>query len=143
MTTEELELCARGSRKTHCGSQEPRLRADWCRCFRRKRHPDLPRFHRTVKVTVWKMLQAPTAGAATRRVVWKFCQRLRRENASQVKPNPWHYAFVEMEKRWGKNFTLVTQNVDGPHIAAAGNQNIRSKFTAVCGTRAALSVAVW
>lgn len=55
-------------------------------------------------------------------LVWQF-YNARRENVSKVKPNAGHYAFVEMEKRWGNNFTLVTQNVDGLHIEA-GSQNV-------------------
>src|SRR5690554_2321373 len=50
-------------------------------------------------------------------LVWQF-YNARRANVATVKPNPGHYAFVEMEKRWGKNFTLVTQNVDGLHLEA-------------------------
>jgi NAD-dependent deacetylase len=55
-------------------------------------------------------------------LVWQF-YNARRANVATVKPNPGHCALVEMEKRWGNNFTLVTQNVDGLHIAA-GSQNV-------------------
>lgn len=40
-----------------------------------------------------------------------------------VKPNPAHFALVELEKALGKNFLLVTQNVDNLH-ERAGNQNL-------------------
>jgi NAD-dependent deacetylase len=55
-------------------------------------------------------------------LVWQF-YNARRENVAKVKPNPGHHALVEMEKLWGKNFCLVTQNVDGLHIEA-GSQNV-------------------
>jgi NAD-dependent deacetylase len=55
-------------------------------------------------------------------LVWQF-YNARRANVATVKPNPGHYALAELEKRWGENFTLVTQNVDGLHIEA-GNKNV-------------------
>lgn len=55
-------------------------------------------------------------------LVWNF-YNARRANVKQVKPNPGHDALVEMEKRWGDGFTLVTQNVDGLHLEA-GSKNL-------------------
>lgn len=55
-------------------------------------------------------------------LVWQF-YNARRANVANVKPNPGHYALVEMEKRWGDRFTLVTQNVDGLHLQA-GSRNV-------------------
>src|SRR5437763_15692017 len=55
-------------------------------------------------------------------LVWEF-YNARRANVKTVKPNPGHHALVEMEKRWGDNFTLVTQNVDGLHLDA-GSKNV-------------------
>jgi NAD-dependent deacetylase len=55
-------------------------------------------------------------------LVWQF-YNARRANVATVKPNPGHYALVELEKRWGDRFTLVTQNVDGLHLAA-GSTNV-------------------
>jgi NAD-dependent deacetylase len=55
-------------------------------------------------------------------VVWKF-YNARRANVATVKPNPGHHALVELEKRWGDRFTLVTQNVDGLHLDA-GSKNV-------------------
>ena len=40
-----------------------------------------------------------------------------------VKPNPAHFTLVELEKALGKNFLLVTQNVDDLH-ERAGNHNL-------------------
>src|SRR5436305_7071208 len=56
------------------------------------------------------------------KLVWQF-YNARRANRATVKPNPGHHALVDMEKRWGNNFTLVTQNVDGLH-QEAGSQNV-------------------
>lgn len=56
------------------------------------------------------------------RLVWQF-YNARRANANSVKPNPGHFALVDLEHRWGKRFTLVTQNVDGLH-RTAGSQNL-------------------
>jgi NAD-dependent deacetylase len=55
-------------------------------------------------------------------LVWRF-YNLRRANLAKVSPNPGHHALVELERRLGANFTLVTQNVDGLH-QAAGSQNV-------------------
>ena len=55
-------------------------------------------------------------------LVWRF-YHLRRANLATVQPNPGHHALVELEKRLEKNFTLVTQNVDGLH-QAAGSRNV-------------------
>lgn len=55
-------------------------------------------------------------------LVWRF-YNARRANRAQVKPNPGHHALAAMEKRWGDNFTLVTQNVDGLH-QEAGSTNV-------------------
>src|SRR5688572_12144062 len=56
------------------------------------------------------------------RLVWQF-YNARRANVSRVAPNPGHAALADLEKRFGKAFTLVTQNVDGLH-QQAGNQNV-------------------
>jgi NAD-dependent deacetylase len=55
-------------------------------------------------------------------LVWRF-YNLRRANLAKVLPNPGHHALVELERRLGADFTLVTQNVDGLH-QAAGNQSV-------------------
>src|SRR6185503_4551126 len=47
-------------------------------------------------------------------LVWSF-YNARRANVKTVKPNPGHLALVELERRWGDRFTVVTQNVDGLH----------------------------
>jgi len=46
----------------------------------------------------------------------------RREAIKGVRPNPGHYALVEIENRIPE-FTLITQNVDGLH-RMAGNENV-------------------
>ena len=55
------------------------------------------------------------------RLVWKF-YNARRENVGKVQPNAGHRALADMEKRWGEDFTLATQNVDGLHRAAGSKR---------------------
>ena len=55
-------------------------------------------------------------------LVWNF-YNARRANVKTVKPNPGHLALAELEKRWGSNFCLVTQNVDSLHFEA-GSRNV-------------------
>jgi len=55
-------------------------------------------------------------------LVWQF-YNARRVNVSNVNPNPGHIALAKLEERWGENFTLATQNVDGLH-QQAGSKNV-------------------
>lgn len=55
-------------------------------------------------------------------LVWRF-YNLRRNSMSSVKPNPGHFALVELERRLGDGFTLITQNIDGLHLTA-GNRRV-------------------
>ncbi len=64
----------------------------------------------------------PRAFARDPALVWRF-YNLRRANLGGVVPNPGHHALVDLEKRLGTGFTLVTQNVDGLH-QAAGSKNV-------------------
>jgi NAD-dependent deacetylase len=64
----------------------------------------------------------PRAFVANPALVWRF-YNLRRANLAKVAPNPGHLALVQLEKRVGAGFTLVTQNVDGLH-QQAGSQNV-------------------
>lgn len=66
-------------------------------------------------------LATPEAFQRNPKLVWEWYQ-WRFEMVRSVKPNPGHYALVEIEKRVPK-FTLVTQNVDGLHTKA-GSQNV-------------------
>lgn len=54
-------------------------------------------------------------------LVWQF-YNARRANVRTVRPNPGHLALLELERRWGENFTLVTQNVDGLHLEAGSRR---------------------
>jgi NAD-dependent deacetylase len=54
-------------------------------------------------------------------LVWEW-YNWRREKVSGLKPNPAHYALVELGKRF-RDFTIITQNVDGLH-ALAGSSDI-------------------
>lgn len=53
--------------------------------------------------------------------VWEWYE-YRRMQASDIKPNPGHYAFAQLEKIFPE-FWLITQNVDGLH-KKAGSKNI-------------------
>ena len=53
--------------------------------------------------------------------VWEW-YRYRRETIKSVKPNPGHYALVQLEDYY-EGFWLITQNIDGLH-ALAGSKNI-------------------
>lgn len=56
------------------------------------------------------------------KLVWKF-YNARRANLTTVAPNPGHRSLAAMERRWGENFSIATQNVDGLH-QRAGNQRV-------------------
>jgi NAD-dependent deacetylase len=56
-------------------------------------------------------------------LVWRFYS-LRRRGLDNVKPNPAHHALVEVEKRLGDRYLLVTQNVDGLHAAAGSKRMV-------------------
>ena len=66
-------------------------------------------------------LASPEAFTRDPKLVWDW-YAWRREAIKGVRPNPGHYALVEMEKRFPQ-FTLITQNVDGLH-RFAGSQNV-------------------
>jgi len=66
-------------------------------------------------------LASPQAFARDPKLVWDW-YAWRREAIKGVRPNPGHYALVEMEKRVSQ-FTLITQNVDGLH-RFAGSKNV-------------------
>jgi len=66
-------------------------------------------------------LASPEAFAREPKLVWDW-YAWRREAIKGVRPNPGHYALVELEKKIPQ-FTLITQNVDGLH-RFAGSQNV-------------------
>lgn len=66
-------------------------------------------------------LASPEAFRRDPKLVWDW-YAWRREAVKGVRPNPGHYALVEIEKR-APNFTLITQNVDDLH-RMAGSQNM-------------------
>jgi len=66
-------------------------------------------------------LASPEAFARDPKLVWDW-YAWRREAIKGVRPNPGHYALVELEKKIPQ-FTLITQNVDGLH-RFAGSQNV-------------------
>ena len=66
-------------------------------------------------------LASPQAFKRDPKLVWDW-YAWRREAVKSVRPNPGHFALVQMEERLS-GFCLITQNVDGLH-RMAGNQNI-------------------
>lgn len=66
-------------------------------------------------------LASPEAFQRDPKLVWDW-YAWRREAVKAVRPNPGHYALVEMETRI-PGFTLITQNVDGLH-RMAGSRNV-------------------
>jgi NAD-dependent deacetylase len=66
-------------------------------------------------------LASPEAFRKNPKLIWDW-YAWRREAVKGVRPNPGHYALVEIEKRI-PNFALITQNVDGLH-RMAGSQNV-------------------
>jgi NAD-dependent deacetylase len=73
---------------------------------------------------LWKQFRAedlatPEAFRRDPLLCWEW-YGWRRSVIADVKPNPAHYALADLEKR-SREFTLITQNVDGLH-SAAGTQ---------------------
>jgi NAD-dependent deacetylase len=66
-------------------------------------------------------LASPEAFQRDPKLVWDW-YAWRREAVKGVRPNPGHYALVELEQRVPE-FTLITQNVDGLHFFA-GSRNV-------------------
>ncbi len=64
-------------------------------------------------------LASPEAFSRDPKLVWDW-YAWRREAIKGVRPNPGHYALVELESKIPE-FTLVTQNVDGLHRFAGSN----------------------
>lgn len=86
----------------------------------------------------------PEAWARNPQLVWQFYKQ-RWRDARKARPNPAHYALVELEQHLGQNFALITQNVDGLH-SLAGNANpiemhgsLDSCFCTRCSTHYKLS----
>ena len=65
----------------------------------------------------------PEGFARDPRLVWRFYSE-RRAAARICTPNPGHHALAEAERRLGDRFLLVTQNIDGLHLAAGSERVI-------------------
>lgn len=82
-------------------------------------------------------LASPEAFRRDPKLVWDW-YAWRREALKGVRPNPGHYALVELEDRIPE-FTLVTQNVDGLHRMAGSRRlfelhgNIQRVRCSECG----------
>jgi NAD-dependent deacetylase len=84
------------------------------------------RTFRDAQVGLWAQykpedLASPEAFARDPKLVWDW-YAWRREAVKGVRPNPGHYALVELEQKVSE-FTLITQNVDGLH-RFAGSKNV-------------------
>jgi len=56
-------------------------------------------------------------------LVWRFYS-MRRAGMDGIAPNAAHHALVEVERRLGDRFLLVTQNVDGLHRVAGSERMV-------------------
>lgn len=77
---------------------------------------------------------SPEGFARDPALVWRFYSQ-RRQGAQAVQPNAGHAALVELERRLGDRFLLVTQNVDGLHRRAGSERLIELHghlFTSRC-----------
>jgi NAD-dependent deacetylase len=68
-------------------------------------------------------LATPEAFARNPRLVWEWYD-WRRELVAKARPNAGHKALVELEIR-KRNFTLITQNVDGLHDLAGSGKVLK------------------
>ncbi|MBI4467178.1 MAG: NAD-dependent deacylase [Acidobacteria bacterium] len=68
-------------------------------------------------------LATPQAFARDPRLVWEW-YNWRRSVVARAQPNPGHRALVELEERT-RDFTLVTQNVDGLHERAGSRRLLK------------------
>ena len=67
-----------------------------------------------------EQLATPEAFARDPKTVWEWYD-WRRSVVAKAEPNPGHHALVELEKR-ARDFTLITQNVDGLHDRAGSRR---------------------
>lgn len=67
-------------------------------------------------------LATPQAFARNPRLVWEWYQ-WRRELIERARPNPAHYALVDLEQNFPR-FLLVTQNIDGFHWLAGSRDMV-------------------
>lgn len=66
---------------------------------------------------------SPEGFAADPLLVWRFYSQ-RRAGLEGIKPNPAHHALVDIERRLGERYLLVTQNVDGLHALAGSKRMV-------------------
>jgi NAD-dependent deacetylase len=81
----------------------------------------------------FQRLASPEGFHADPALVWRFYSE-RREAALAAQPNAGHRALVEVERRMGEHFLLVTQNVDGLH-RRAGSERLVELHGRLLGTR--------
>lgn len=64
---------------------------------------------------------SPTGFARDPLKVWRFYSE-RRAKMTGIEPNAGHRALVEIERALGDRFLLMTQNIDGLHVAAGSER---------------------
>jgi NAD-dependent deacetylase len=70
-----------------------------------------------------EQLATPDAFACDPKTVWEWYD-WRRSVVARAEPNPGHLALVELESR-ARDFTLITQNVDGLHDRAGSRRLLK------------------
>lgn len=76
---------------------------------------------------------SPQGFARDPSLVWRFYSE-RRRGVLSCTPNPSHTALVDLERRLGDRFLLVTQNVDGLHVRA-GSQRLIPIHGTLCESK--------
>lgn len=94
---------------------------------------------------LWKQfrpedLATPQAFARDPELVWQW-YKWRRTLIAEVKPNPAHLALAELEQRI-RQFTLITQNVDGLH-QDAGSQSVLEVHGSIWRLRCTSCLSEW
>ena len=69
-------------------------------------------------------LATPEAFARDPKLVWEWYM-WRRGVVARAEPNAGHRALAELERRVGRGFTLITQNVDGLHERAGSKRILK------------------
>lgn len=85
-------------------------------------------------------LATPQAFSRDPKLVWEWYD-WRRSLIAPLKPNPGHTALREMEEKFSE-FSLITQNVDGLHLAA-GSKNVIELHGNIWKTRCVSAACGW
>lgn len=86
-------------------------------------------------------LATPEAFARDPELVWEW-YHWRRGICAEARPNAGHLALVDLERRLGDGFTLITQNVDGLH-RRAGSERVLALHGEIFVTRCSRCALAW